>query len=60
VRSPARIDTMCDIIAGVWQAYPDLRLGQLLVNAVGVERLFYIEDDDLMHALTEYVSRESK
>jgi len=37
-----------------WVRLPDLRLGQLLTNALGDRDLFYIEDDALALAASTY------
>jgi hypothetical protein len=33
-RDPARIDQVLEVLRKVWAEFPDLRLGQLLVNAI--------------------------
>ena len=33
MRDPLRIDRVLSLIAEKWKQYPDLRLGQLLINA---------------------------
>jgi uncharacterized protein YihD (DUF1040 family) len=35
VRDPARIDPILELLREVWTRSPDLRLGQLLINAAG-------------------------
>ncbi len=52
-RDPKRIDRMCAKIANLWGKYPQLRLGQLLVN---VDKRFetnpfFIEDDEAEAAI---------
>lgn len=51
MRDPQRIAPALGEIKAVWRLVPDYRLGQLLVNAVGEERLFNIEDDELVEAV---------
>lgn len=52
MRDPRRIDDVLLAIAEVWAQDPDLRLGQLLINAVRpaepCPELFSIEDRDLV------------
>ena len=52
MRDPRRIDDVLLAIGEVWAQNPDLRLGQLLVNAVRpaepCPELFAIEDRDLV------------
>ena len=59
-RDPKRIEIMFDKIRKIWYRYPDLRLGQLLVNVIPVTNPahydpFYIEDEDLMKLLDRYL-----
>lgn len=52
MRDPNRIDAMLREIGWHWKRCPDLRLGQLLVNASqmsdGPADIFYVEDDRLL------------
>jgi uncharacterized protein YihD (DUF1040 family) len=55
-RDPARIPEVLALIQTAWDELPDMRLGQLLINAVGEEaNLFYLEDDVLIDALQEWI-----
>ena len=55
VRDPRRIDDVLLAIGEVWAKNPDLRLGQLLINAVRPAEpcpaVFSIEDRDLVRRL---------
>jgi predicted transcriptional regulator len=60
MRDPERIDEMLDLIREVLQNNPDLRLGQLIVNAVRMrepttENIFCIEDGSLAKGLRRYL-----
>ncbi|MER0041586.1 hypothetical protein [Pseudomonas sp. MGal98] len=60
MRDPERIDEMLDLIREVWQDNPDLRLGQLIMNAARMreptaENIFYIEDGSLAKGLRRYL-----
>lgn len=61
MRDPARIEPVLDAIRRVWEQSPDLRLGQLLVNAVNppepCPELFYIEDEKLVRKVEEFSRR---
>jgi len=59
MRDPNRIPEMMDLIGRIWMKYPDLRLGQLIANAVGDQKPFYIEDDEMLRGLNELV-KENK
>lgn len=53
MRDPKRIARVLEILEGYWQAFPDQRLGQMILNAadfVGID-LFYVEDDVLIRGL---------
>jgi len=55
-RDPERIDDVLGLVRAIWEEYPDLRLGQLLLNIVryGAEsRVYGMEDDELMERLRE-------
>jgi hypothetical protein len=49
MRDPARIDRILGLLGEVWTKNPDLRLGQLVVNALPpgqpCPQVFYPEDD---------------
>ncbi len=51
MRDPSRIDEMLAALRDIWEESPDLRLGQLIVNAIRpadpCPEIFYIEDDGL-------------
>jgi hypothetical protein len=51
MRDPDRIERILEKIGRIWDTCPDLRLGQLLVGAVGNPSkgfdIFYEEDDRL-------------
>jgi len=50
VRDPKRIRKILKEIGDIWETYPDLRLGQLLLNVINDPALYYIEDEDLVKA----------
>lgn len=60
MRDLSRIDKILLTLKAVWEREPDLRLGQLVVNAIilstGVEFLcstvFYAEDDKIRQGLS--------
>jgi hypothetical protein len=55
MRDPQRIKPIISLIEEIWNKAPDLRLTQLIMNALGVNYdPYYIEDDDLEKALNEY------
>lgn len=51
MRDPERIDGILNELGEIWKGYPDLRLGQLLLNVARDPMLYYIEDDELMARL---------
>lgn len=50
MRDINRIPQILGDLKKIWELTPDIRLGQLLLNAVGHDEktLFYIEDQDLI------------
>lgn len=60
MRDPARIDRILTLLEAIWSYCPDLRLGQIIVNAVGDidydERLFYLEDQGLIEKFEQYLN----
>lgn len=64
MRDPARIPQMLKALEEVWRADPDLRLGQLLVNATNFSgrrvlcpEIFYAEDDVLLAGIHDYQAK---
>lgn len=54
MRDPDRIPVILKEIEKVWKRNPDLRLGQLIVDAADTEdNVFYIEDENLLAGLEE-------
>jgi hypothetical protein len=58
MRDPARIDDVLAAVRAAWAESPDLRLGQLIVNAVRptnpCPEVFYTEDDALVQGLSSF------
>ncbi len=61
MRDPNRIDEMLAALRATWLQSPDLRLGQLIVNAVRPSQpcpeVFYFEDDALLGGLERFRSQ---
>jgi uncharacterized protein YihD (DUF1040 family) len=65
VRDPGRIERILETLQKAWEAQPDLRLGQLLVNCLErdylrqrdfrhelfVNHMFFIEDDRIKEVI---------
>ena len=65
MRDPARIDDIIELLNQVWQHEPDLRLGQLVLNAArmrhpNVDDIFSIEDSELRKGLVRYLELVKK
>lgn len=60
MRDQKRIDEVLRVLREVWTANPDIRLGQLVVNAARLARPnappFYVEDDDMYAALYDVMT----
>lgn len=53
-RSAVSVEAVCSAIRSAHRAYPNMRVGQILVNALpdrDPAKLFYIENDELARAL---------
>lgn len=57
MRDPNRIEPTLELLWKVWLKDPDLRLGQIIVNAVRptepCPQIFYAEDDKVAQGLEE-------
>lgn len=53
MRDPNRIEDVLARLKVIWDKNPDLRLGQLICNAVPAEVLYFAEDDELIEAVEE-------
>lgn len=62
MRDPARIDEILELLREVWTRSPDLRLGQLIVNAVRPQEpclpVFSIEDTVLARRLERMLKEQ--
>lgn len=54
MRNKARILPLLMRLGHAWLRHPDLRLGQLLTNAVGTSNLFHVEDEEMVKAAEDY------
>ncbi len=58
MRDQARVEPTLAVVQAVWVAAPDLRLGQLLLNAMRPgEDLYQVEDHVLLTRLQEFMAR---
>lgn len=60
MRDPSRIDTILQGVKDVWSTVPDLRLGQLLLNALPDPALYYLEDEELIKYLNKYYTGDNE
>lgn len=52
MRDPNRIPGILSLLSNIWHENPDLRLGQLICNAVKEGKdPYYIEDEELIKIL---------
>lgn len=57
MRNPDRIYEVMTLLQAGWQKVPDWRFGQLVENLkryIGVDDLFYVEDDKLKEKIIDY------
>lgn len=55
--STVSIQRFCEELAILWQRCPEMRFGQLVVNALGVDP-FYIEDNEVLWRIECFVSKQ--
>lgn len=60
MRDINRIDRILNEIGTIWKQYPDLRLGQLILNVINDPALYYIEDEELVELLKQTYSNLNK
>lgn len=58
MRDPNRINRALEALRYYWEKNPDLRLGQLINNAVAAHKIYYIEEEDLILALVSIYEGE--
>lgn len=66
MRDPERIERILGKVSEIWLENPDLRLGQLIVNAfrdgdasAGISGdYFYVEDDELEAGLDKHLAHQ--
>jgi len=51
MRDPKRIDKVLRELRKLWKKYPELRLGQLLINATYPFNIYAVEDDTMLDYL---------
>ena len=65
MRDPKRIPEILNELKGIWSSFPDLRLGQLIINAAGMwnmsamdaeRKLFYMEDEEFIKTIRQHYS----
>lgn len=54
MRDLDRVNDICRQLAELWRQYPDLRLGQLILNAIQDTVLYYVEDQQLIDKLKKH------
>ncbi len=56
-KDPKRVDPLMKRLTAVWRQNPELRLGQLIGNALNSNvDLYYVEDDKLINELELYTA----
>lgn len=55
MRSPGRIKIICERLASLWQELPDWRLAQLMSNVLVSKDCFYMEDNEFIKYIDNYI-----
>jgi uncharacterized protein YihD (DUF1040 family) len=56
MRDVKRIPEILNELKGIWSSFPDLRLGQLILNVLNDPQLYYMEDDEIIKCLRDHYS----
>lgn len=63
MKDKKRISKIIEEVKKVWLRFPNLRLGQLIINAIENEKvqpdLYYIEDEKMIEVLKDYYKEKS-
>ena len=51
MRDPKRIKKILSRIEKIWEKYPNLRLGQLIINSIPEGLLYYEEDEKVIEEI---------
>lgn len=63
MRDPNRISEVLMMLQQGWEKVPDWRLGQLIENLkryIGIDDLFYIEDDEMTKKIVDFFDLEGE
>lgn len=60
MRRKDRIDSILNNLEEIWLEFPDLRLGQLLLNVSRDPELYYLEDEELIKKLEEFYNGKKR
>ena len=55
MRYAGRIKIICEKLENIWQELPDWRLSQLMKNVLASEDCFYMEDDEFIEYIKNYI-----
>ena len=55
MRNPGRIKIICEQLASIWQELPDWRLSQLMSNILATKDCFYMEDNEFIEYIKNYI-----
>lgn len=57
MRDPKRINDFCERLAKAWHRVPDWRFGQLMSNIPVKKDPFFIEDDEMIEIIENYLNK---
>ena len=55
MRYAGRIKIICEKLENIWQEFPDWRLSQLMSNVLASKDCFYMEDDEFIEYIKNYI-----
>lgn len=53
-RDPRRIPYLLLRLEAAWEKYPDLRLGQLILNVIDKDSLYHMECEQIVSAIEDF------
>lgn len=54
MRDLNRIDCILDRLGVIWKKFPDLRLGQLVLNVWQDPSMYYVEDEEFINEIESF------
>jgi len=60
MKDPNRIKNILEKLKEIWERYPDLRFGQLIMNLFKDYELFFMEDEELLKEIEDLIKLDKE